>query len=165
MGLTKFVIPPPEDYNRFWGKPNYTGKVVLDIGADYGSTACFFLQRGAFRVIAVESNKHLFSRLLENAPKLGNIIPVELHVSSIQDYINLIQSYKPDIVKVDCEGCEIYLLDVPDSILRNVREYIIEIHSDHHHVQFLTMFQRYNFDIIHEDNWTKSVWIIYARMK
>jgi len=165
MRLTKFEISPPEDYNRFWGKPDYAGKVVLDIGADYGSTACFFLQRGALQVVAVESNKDLFSKLLENASKLGNVIPVELHVSSAQDYVDLIQSYKPDILKVDCEGCEIYILDIPDEVFRNVREYIIEAHSHSLHAQFLEKFQSNGFNIIHQDNWYPNVWIIYAMKK
>jgi len=31
-------------------------------------------------------------------------------------------------VKVDCEGCEQYLVDVPCQILRKAREYIVEVH-------------------------------------
>jgi len=31
-------------------------------------------------------------------------------------------------VKVDCEGCEQYLAEVPCQILRRAREYIVEVH-------------------------------------
>jgi len=34
-----------------------------------------------------------------------------------------------DVVKVDCEGCEQYLLDVPNNILRKVPYWVIECHN------------------------------------
>lgn len=39
-----FNIPPPpygEDYDHHWGYTSFNGKTVLDLGADYGSTAHF----------------------------------------------------------------------------------------------------------------------------
>ena len=35
-----------EDYDFQWGKIDYKGKTVLDLGADIGSTADFFLGKG-----------------------------------------------------------------------------------------------------------------------
>ena len=51
------------DLDTHWGWLDVEGKVVLDVGADYGSTADFFLQRGAARVIAVEGDPRSFRRL------------------------------------------------------------------------------------------------------
>ena len=65
------------------------GKVVVDIGADWGSTSLYFLARGARKVIA-------FDRV---EPKL--------QVKGIEWHGLWNGSPVPgDILKVDCEGCE-----------------------------------------------------------
>ena len=65
------------------------GKVVVDIGADWGSSSLYFLARGARKVIA-------FDRV---EPKL--------QVKGIEWHRLWNGSYVPgDILKIDCEGCE-----------------------------------------------------------
>lgn len=43
-----------ENYDVQWGQTNYKDTIVLDFGADVGSTASFFLQKGAKKVVAIE---------------------------------------------------------------------------------------------------------------
>jgi len=84
---------------------DYKNKFVLDIGADYGSTADFFLKKGAYRVIAVEKDPEYYKGLSlfsEGRP----ITPLHIEIKTIKDILDLIVKYKPDIVKIDCEGCE-----------------------------------------------------------
>ena len=52
-----------EDYNKMYGFLDYTNKKVIDIGADIGSTALFFLDKGANIVLAVEGNKERYKEL------------------------------------------------------------------------------------------------------
>ena len=74
-----------EGYNTI----DVKGKVVVDIGADWGSTSLYFLARGARKVIA-------FDRV---EPKL--------QVKGIEWHGLWNGSPVPgDILKVDCEGCE-----------------------------------------------------------
>src|SRR5207245_4990575 len=97
------------DYQLFYDVFNFTGSVVLDAGADYGSTAQFFLEKGCKEVICVESNETHFKNLTENARRNPKIKPIKLEVSNEEHWRYLI-SLKPDIIKSDCEFCEKHLL-------------------------------------------------------
>jgi len=63
-----------------WGWLHVAGKTVLDVGADYGSTADFFLEQGALRVVAVEADPKLFRRLAALAAEDARIEAVEMRV-------------------------------------------------------------------------------------
>jgi hypothetical protein len=101
----------------------------LDVGADYGSTASFFLRKGAEKVIAVESDPILFKELLSNFEGENKVIPVLLEVSKSQHLEDLITKFRPDVLKLDCEGCEVYLTTMTVSALLDVSEYLVETHG------------------------------------
>ncbi|MEM2260847.1 MAG: hypothetical protein QXK24_00200 [Ignisphaera sp.] len=152
-------IPSPfgEDFNfyeRTWGIANYENKTVLDIGADVGSTADYFLQKGAKKVIAVEGSEYYWSKLCDNCLNYKfsffHVEPVLLNIKSPEDYKYLIQKYLPDIVKIDCEGCEVHLLDLDKDTVKLVREYIIEVHSTELVEKFKAFFRGCNYSIIQE---------------
>ena len=42
------------NYDSMYGSLDYRDAVVLDIGADFGSTARFFFERGAKRVVSLD---------------------------------------------------------------------------------------------------------------
>lgn len=118
-----------ESYEYEYGNLNYEGKKVLDLGAEYGSSAEFFLEKGANEVIAVEGNKTLYEQLVENCKWLKNITPIFLFLKEPSHVEELIEKYKPDVVKSDLDGHEIHLLRASDKIISSVKEYIMEIHS------------------------------------
>src|SRR4030042_374590 len=60
-----------EDYNHHWGFADFKGKSVLDLGADYGSTAWFFIEKGAKLVVAVEGDHDRAATLATNSVKYG----------------------------------------------------------------------------------------------
>jgi len=148
-------LPPPfrEDYNELYGQYyeyyskkigdkayvliknkeptviDYDNQRVLDVGADIGSTASFFLERGAKQVIAVEREKSLFVHLENNAHQYPGITPVYMDVCSSEVLTSLLEWHLPDIVKMDCEGCEVHLLDIAKEIIRIPTIYIVEIHK------------------------------------
>jgi len=70
----------------------YKGKTILDIGADFGLSSKFFIDKGATKVIAYSPLRQ--KEWLIN-PK------IEWHKELWKgDYINA------DIIKIDCESCE-----------------------------------------------------------
>jgi len=107
---------------------NLEGKVVLDIGADWGSTPHFFITQGAKRVIAVEGDQEYHARMREHFKEEPNIVVVFKYIRAAKDIAKLIEEYKPDIVKIDCEGCERHLSMVQSHILKIPSDYMIETH-------------------------------------
>jgi hypothetical protein len=118
-----------EDYNAHWKYFSFKDKTILDLGADYGSTAYFFGKNGASKVIAVEGDKTFFNKLQKYALKYKYIIPIELMIKSEEDIMRLIFNYSPDIVKVDIEGAERLLIDSSEDCLNMVDEWLIETHE------------------------------------
>jgi predicted RNA methylase len=158
---------PWSDYEGEYGFVNYEGKVVLDVGADYGSTAAYFLRKGALRVVAVEADDAYFEMLTKNIVACANgesrVTAVHCVVSNPEQFEGLICAFRPDIVKVDCEGCEVSLLQIPDRVFSSVPEYIMEIHSDDLYDRFIEKFGRLGYSVDHADNWTVGVWVIHAK--
>ena len=145
------------NFERDYSFVDYRGKVVLDIGADYGTTAAYFLRRGAVRVVAVEGDEQYFSLLQENAEEVPEVTPVNCRISSPKQLEDLITTYQPDILKADCEGCELHLLNVPDRILRKVPEYLLEVHNTELWERFRRKFQALGYTITHVDLWTTQL--------
>jgi FkbM family methyltransferase len=140
-------------------KCDCTGKVVLDIGGFQGETAVFFKLLGAKKVIIYEpvlENHRFIKQNIElsgvNAQihqegigaKDGTItfnydeITVGLGqgctgskcmVIKVVDICRVIEESNADIAKLDCEGAEESLVNVPASTLRRVEHYMIESHS------------------------------------
>jgi hypothetical protein len=108
---------------EYLGSSDVSGKNVLDIGAGCGETALFYLVHGAKKVICVEIEDELV-KLMEHNKKTNPKLNIEI-VSKPFD-ISMIKKYKPDFIKVDCEGCEKALLDL-DSIDVPI---VIETHSN-----------------------------------
>lgn len=127
MRLKPFI--KNEDYDKEYGILDYRGKIILDLGADYGSTAEFFLERGARKVIAIEGNKGRYDGLVNNSKWMKNIIPIFVFLNNPKQFSELINKYKPDIIKSDLDGGEIHLFGIPDAVFSSVNEYTMEIHS------------------------------------
>lgn len=176
-------MKPPfgENYEVHWGSADYKGKVVLDIGADYGSTADFFLGKGATKVIAVERDKGFFERLYTLSLGRPEIVAVGRDVATTADFLVLLEEYDADLMKVDCEGCEAFLLELDDAIFSRVPEYLVEVHSketteicgnchpygglEDLRKRFLEKFGHCGFEIVREFKYCSAVWVIHACKK
>jgi FkbM family methyltransferase len=151
------------DYLWSYGSINWKNKIILDIGADIGSSALFFLMNGAKFVYLVENNydyNHIYFHKMktthyhisEKYPVIWNtdlIISLESnHQLSVSDILKEVKTYpkgdggsraigqpdlsnvninKIDILKMDCEGCEIQLLT--EELLNNVNEFVVGLHK------------------------------------
>ena len=79
-------------FNSYYKLDIYKGKTVLDIGADFGLSPKFFINKGATKVIAYSPMRQ--KEWLKHEK-------IEWHKRLWQgEYI------KADILKIDCEGCE-----------------------------------------------------------
>lgn len=125
------------NYDEMYGGVDYTDAVVLDVGADYGSTARFFLGRGARHVIASERLTPRWDELSQWAENK----PVTVHGPVDGQMLRaFFEAVDADIVKVDCEGCEGLFLDLPDNLLGKPRAWLIETHTDEVYRAFLYVF-------------------------
>jgi FkbM family methyltransferase len=131
---------------------NVEGEVVLNVGAYLGDTPLMWLYRGAKHVIAVEPVPEHFQYLQKNtsglsvtcilaslAIKIPNIPELTYSMSygikEIQNPTNflstpvvsltdLVTRYKPTVVKLNCEGCEHFvlneLIDLPNYGVKHI---------------------------------------------
>ncbi|MEM2041683.1 MAG: FkbM family methyltransferase [Nitrososphaerota archaeon] len=136
-----------------------SGKVVLDIGAYTGDTVLYFLSRGAVKVIAVEPVPEHFEVLKLNtqglpvvginaavgckAPYLKELIGsgsygikevrsdeiAWLNVPVLR-LVELVRKHNPQVVKIDCEGCEYFIIDEIIKLRElGVEQVIVELHD------------------------------------
>jgi FkbM family methyltransferase len=144
-------VSPPSSLIKLWPF-NVEGEVVLDVGAYLGDTPLMWLYRGAKHVIAVEPVPEHFQYLQKNtsglsvtcilaslAIKIPNIPELTYSMSygikEIQNPTNflstpvvsltdLVTRYKPTVVKLNCEGCEHFvlneLIDLPNYGVKHI---------------------------------------------
>lgn len=96
------LLPPNnnENYDKHWNYASFKDKIVLDLGADYGSTASYFLWRGAKQVIAVEGSKEFADALRKNFENNPKVIPIELFIKSPVD----IEEY--ELTLLNCQNLQ-----------------------------------------------------------
>ncbi|WP_405287727.1 FkbM family methyltransferase [Methanobrevibacter sp.] len=138
-----------------WDMVDFFGRHVIDIGGNIGDTSLFFAKKGA-EVISFEPVKHLYDLSKENlkinteyADKITlvnkgvggkkGILTIEsptvkdytdndqyiMEIISIQDILDE-YDFSPDILKMDCEGCEFEI------ILKNDLSIFNDIIFEHH---------------------------------
>ncbi|MEM0478192.1 MAG: hypothetical protein QXN77_07320 [Candidatus Caldarchaeum sp.] len=131
VGYAGILVEPFEELYRAF---DLRGKRVLDVGGYLGETAYLFHKWGAAHVTVYEPD-----------PTLGKFVELNLRINRVNGGFrplfvdaccssksvdwNTVLSEKFDIAKVDCEGCEVFLLDVADEVLAKVPEWVIECHS------------------------------------
>lgn len=139
--------PTPEPSFRRFRKEydvfDYTDALVLDIGADYGCTPAFFLEKGARHVVACEKNPEWLPLLREWAQGKPVRVLGEVTPENVADLLD----GGFDFVKVDCEGCESLLLTLPDDILSGPKGWVIETHTRELFEAFAARFDRLKYRV------------------
>lgn len=134
-----------ESYDAHWGFASFKNKTIIDFGADFGSTASYFLTKEAYKVIAVEGKPQLASQLSSKYFKHPHVVCIEQFINTPEHFFQIMFKYPADLVKVDIEGYEESLLHVPAHILLRVNEYLIETHSLVLLNNFLDLFKKFNY--------------------
>ena len=120
-----------ENYDFTYRNLDVKDKVILEFGAEVGSTASYFLRHGAKRIISVEGVESWYNKLVENSKNMQGLCePIHLMVNDPKQIEDLILKYKPDILHMDIEGAEKYLLGVSDKIWETIPIIDLEIHKD-----------------------------------
>jgi FkbM family methyltransferase len=165
---------------------NCRGKVVLDIGGYQGESAVLFSKMGAEKIIIYEpfTGHHEFikqnirlnnvtaeiheegigshdgTRIIRySVADLGFGIlskgpnEVEIKIRNVSD---VLEESHADIAKIDCEGAEECLVDVPAEILRKIGFYLIETHADKIKEAIVRKFMDSGFRLVRET--TLGVW-------
>ena len=119
--VTKITSEEPEIH---WPFIKVKDKIVLDLGCGLfyskQSTPDWFVQEGAKQVIGVD---------------LGNDNPSyftyhQMNISSKDDILQLLDEYKPDVIKCDIEGAEVYFKDISTSDIDSVKQFAVEYHDN-----------------------------------
>jgi len=144
-----FALVVREDFDAMYGALDYQDAVALDVGGYIGDTALWMLARGA-RFVHVyepvywrEATQNLEGKpaavypyavwwgrrklkiSLEGPGTGSHSGDVEVETVPITD---VLKAHNPDIVKLDCEGCEWTLLQLDCELLRQFK-WLIEVHG------------------------------------
>ncbi len=149
--LTMF-LPAVNDIEKY-SVVDYKDAVVVDIGGYIGESSIFFARSGARRVVTYEP---VFYDILQRNIKSNNIENIKVvpkgvshkktkvcvkisygrtgiehgsHCFETEPLGQIIESNNPDIIKMDCEGCEYALLTLPCEKISTVKHWIIELHG------------------------------------
>jgi FkbM family methyltransferase len=138
---------------------DYNRKTVLDVGGFCGETAVFFKSRGASKVVVYEPvlahNEFIKQNIALNginaelhAEGIGEgnceqtihydctnmafgVLSTGTHEMNIKirDTAEALQQSGADVAKIDCEGAELTLVNVPKETLRSIKAYMVETHT------------------------------------
>jgi FkbM family methyltransferase len=147
------IVAPPSFLLKLYPF-NVEEDIVLDIGGYLGDTSLLWLYKGARNVISMEPlplhyqylkknvaglpvvclNAFLAGKLAEgiNRYNLRNKNINELKISDVPvvQLTELVEKYKPTVVKLNCEGCEHYVLEQLRQLPRlGVKKIAVEFHT------------------------------------
>ena len=179
----------------YWKLNNLKEKVVLDVGGFIGETAIFFLSKGARKVIVVEPIKENVDILLKNLQIngfLNNVIIIDEGLANYDGYlevsynnfgadfgreigsnkikikvrnINYFLSFKSDIAKFNCEGCEKSILYADTDYIKSINEWFIQTHEEGLENEIKHLMLKLGFALIEEyRHQTKSsIWTLHFK--
>jgi SAM-dependent methyltransferase len=116
---------------------------ILVCGCGVGKL-CKKLKDNYDSVIGVDISANEIERLKELYPEHIFILRM---VESANDFVDLISAYQPDFIKMDIEGAEIHLKDVPKEVFSSVKEFAIEYHNPECKKVIMDKFNELDFEI------------------
>ena len=168
-----------------------SGKVVLDVGGFQGESAVFFSNMGAKKVVIYEPVTAHHKFIQENVRLnhvnaeihdagiasedgiqtihydetglgfgFGDKGGFEMKIKVVSTTKVIHESYA-DIAKFDCEGAEASLLGVPNVILREIKLYMIEMHTKEIRNAIVERFVAAGFHIVRDTSKANGVSVVF----
>ncbi len=114
---------------RFYSGLDVIGKIVIDVGCDFGTTPMYFLRKGAFVVFGFSKEKQYFHDFHYIHYKVDED-PLYSTTESlpILTFPLIMQSLKPRhaVLKSDCEGCE---WNFTKEFIETFDDWVIAVHT------------------------------------
>ena len=143
------------DYLWSYGSIDWKDKVVLDIGADIGSSALFFLMNGAKYVYIIERDIY-YKNEYEFLKPVHHLLNSTIMLASIANMPDRV-----DVLKMDCEGCELNLLT--EDLLKKSNEFVVGLHKpqldDYQFEQKRRLLEKYGGKYYGSVNGGEFVWL------
>jgi len=122
-----------EDPKEHWRFLPVKDKVVLDLGcginSEFTPTPWYFLQeKKAKRVIGVDSDRQSYDWFKQNY-LVKDFLPIMDMVDRIEKFELYLGYYRPEVVKIDVEGSEIFLNALNPEYLSSIEHIGIEYHN------------------------------------
>ena len=122
-----------EDPNEHWGFCRIQDRVVLDLGhgiweQNTKPTPLYFLEEGAQKVIGVDPSQPSYNWYSQNL-KTSKFIQHCDFIDGADKLRMYIKYYRPELIKSDIEGSEIYFNNITKEDMESVKEIAVEVHS------------------------------------
>lgn len=113
-----------EEPEIHWPFLKVKDKVVLDLGCGlfYSKLATpdWFVNQGAKKVVGVDmANDNPTHFIYHKKPILSK-----------EDILDLLYEYKPEVIKCDIEGAEVYFKDITIEDMNSVNQFAVEYHDN-----------------------------------
>jgi hypothetical protein len=136
MQIEKITSENPEIHWRFL---NCENKIVMDMGCsfwdstwhdDWLSSSEYFVSKGASKLIGFDCAAHDIEKYHQLYGNAGKYYTFQLCVNANEQIEDLLEHYKPQVIKCDIEGAEIHFQNVTKEMIEFVDEIAIEYHND-----------------------------------
>jgi hypothetical protein len=155
MSNVKHKIVHSENPLEHWSDiTDLTNKCVLDLGCGwinqgFQSTPEYFLSRGASLIVGVDETCAEIEKLKQTYPE--HIFLCQ-RINTKEDLISLISTHNPHFIKMDIEGFEVLVKDIPIEVFNSVEEMAIEYHNPECKQVLTDKFKELNFEVFALNN-------------
>ena len=131
--LMEIKVIHTENPKEHWGFLDVDGRTIIDMGCgiwenDVEPTPIYFLKEGATKVIGIDPNEPSYNWYRDNL-KTERFFQHMDYLDSTEKFRFYINAYKPQVLKIDVEGSEIFLNNITAEQMESVREIGIEFHN------------------------------------
>lgn len=150
----KYYLVENENASNHWPFLDVKDQVVLDLGCgrwytedinEY--TPVYFKNNGASRVIGVDGSGACIDYFKQIYANDNSCIFIEALINTKAEFLNLVQTYNPTVIKCDIEGSEQLFQDVTLNEISSVYEIAIEYHTLDLKMMLYEKFNEWGFKI------------------
>jgi hypothetical protein len=155
MNITAINTENPLEH---WKYVDVFDKILIDFGCgrwehveyrdkSWPTTPEYFVQRGAKKVIGIDSDSNEINWFNQNYNNDSRYAFEVLAINSSENFKHIFEKYNPSSIKCDIEGNEVFLLDLDESIFKNIKSIYIETHSKSLFDKIKNKFTNLNYNI------------------